>query len=106
MNMADHGKSRVAKWFNENPSLYNANTDQSQFLIAKSQNQANIAAARTPEELLAIADEMRKTMSAMSQKDSDSDSDDCDDFLSEDDNTEGNSYQNTFGHDLSQFQGL
>ena len=103
MNMADHGKSRVAKWFNENPSLCNANTDQSQFLMAKSQNQAKIAAARTPEELLAIADEMRKTMSAMSQKDSDSD--DCDDFLSEDDNTEGNSYQNTFGHDLSQFQG-
>ena len=109
MNMADHGKNRVAKWFNENPSFCNSSKDQSQFLMAKSQNQARIAAAKTPEELLAIADEMRKTMTAISQKDSDSE--DHDDFLTEDDPTEGNSYSqqhcgNTFGHDLSQFQGL
>ena len=43
-------------------------------------------------------------MSTISQKDSDSE--DYDDFLSEDDPTEGNNYQNTFDHDLSQFQGL
>ncbi|KAK0577425.1 hypothetical protein LWI29_032865 [Acer saccharum] len=76
MNMANHGKNRAAK---------------------------------TPEELLAIADEMRKTMAAISQKDSDSDNQD--DFLSEDNLIESNNYSqqqsgNTFGHDLSQFQGL
>ena len=74
--------------------------------MAKSQNQARIAATKTPEELLAIADEMRKTMAAISQKDSDSE--DHDDFLSEDDTIESNNYSqqqcgNTFSHDLSQF---
>ena len=71
-------------------SATKASTDQSQFLMAKSQNQARIAAAKTPEELLAITNEMRKTMTVISQKDSDSE--DHDDFLNEDDPNKGNSY--------------
>ena len=88
--MVNHGKNRVAKWFNENPSLCNISIDQSQFLMAKSHNQARIPALKTPEELLAIADEIRKSIAAISQKDLDSE--DHDDFLSEDDLTEGNIY--------------
>ena len=41
--------------------------------MAKSQNQARIAAASTPEELRKIAQEMEKTMTNMSPKDSESD---------------------------------
>ena len=112
MNIVGHGKNRVAKWFMENPSLCNKNNDQSQFLMAKSQNQAKIAAAKTPKELLAIIDEMRKRIANISQKDSDSENHDEDDFISgDDDPIEENSYStqpgiDTFGHDLSQFQGL
>ena len=54
MNIADHVKDRVAKWFVENPTLYNRSIDQSQFLMAKSQNQARIDATSTLEELMKI----------------------------------------------------
>jgi len=50
MNITDHGKNRVNRWFLENSTLCKS-TDQSQFLMAKSQNQAIIAAAGTLEEL-------------------------------------------------------
>ena len=98
MNITDHGKNRVNKWFSENHTLCKS-TDQSQFLMAKSQNQARIAAASTPEELRKIAQEMEKTMTNMSQKDSESDyQDDDDDFLDEEEPTDAHSY---FGHDAS-----
>ena len=108
MNINDHGKNRVAKWFTENPRPCNKDNEQSQLLMAKSQNQAKIAATKTTEELLKIADEMRKTMTSISQKDSDSKNLDEDDFLSDEDPTEGNTYTHhpggdTFGHDLSQY---
>ena len=67
-------------------------TDQSQFLMAKSQNQARIAAASTPEKLRKIAQEMEKTMTNMSQKDSESDNQDEDDDLLEDDEDPTDAY--------------
>ena len=103
MNIANHGKDKGAKWFTNNPTLCNKSSDQSKFLMAKSKNQAKIAAASTSEELMKIAEEMKKTMISMSQKDLKSENQDDDDLLDEDDPTKANSY---FGHDLSQYQRL
>ena len=68
--------------------------------MAKSQNQARIAAVSTPEERRKIAQEMEKTMTNMSQKDSESDYQDDDDDLLEDDEESTNAHS-YFGHDAS-----
>ena len=104
VNIADHGKDRVNRWFSENPTLCKS-IDQSQFLMAKSQNQARIAAASTPEELRKIAQDIEKTMTNMSQKDSRSETQDEDDDLLDDDDPCNDAYS-YFGHDLSPQQRL
>ncbi|KAK2640417.1 hypothetical protein Ddye_028212 [Dipteronia dyeriana] len=76
INLADHGKDRISRWFADNPTFCNKCTDQTQFLMAKSQNQARIAAASTPDEIFKIAEEIKKTMANMSQVDTDSDNQD------------------------------
>ncbi|KAK2639973.1 hypothetical protein Ddye_027768 [Dipteronia dyeriana] len=66
MNLANHGKDRISKWFAENPTLCTKASDQSSFLMAKSQNQARIVVANSPDELMRIVEEMKNTMASMS----------------------------------------
>ncbi|KAK2653469.1 hypothetical protein Ddye_013325 [Dipteronia dyeriana] len=78
MNLANLTKDKISKWFTDNPSYYNQATDatdQSNFLKAKSQNQARIVAAASPEELMKIAEEMKNSMASMSQAGSDKSND-------------------------------
>ncbi|KAK2650140.1 hypothetical protein Ddye_017629 [Dipteronia dyeriana] len=96
MNLANLGKEKVTKWLSDNPIFCVKETDQSSFLMAKSQNQAIIAAAPSPDELMKIAEEMRNTMANMSQAGSensiDNEGTDGDPFDSGDPST-------YFGHD-------
>ncbi|KAK2637912.1 hypothetical protein Ddye_025707 [Dipteronia dyeriana] len=94
MNLANLGKDKVSKWLSDNPTFCNKATDQSSFLMANSQNQARIAAASSPGELMNIAEEMKNTMTSMSQAGSDNSNNESDNYAfdSEDPST-------YFGHD-------
>ncbi|KAK2638890.1 hypothetical protein Ddye_026685 [Dipteronia dyeriana] len=99
MNLANLTKDKISKWFSDNPSYYNQatdNTDQSSFLMAKSQNQARIAVTASPEELMKIDEEMNNSMASMSQVGSDksNDKEESDNYAF--DSEDPSSY---FGHD-------